>query len=321
MIIKSIYMKNFKKFEELYIPFTSDLTNKTIIFGGNASGKTTILYAIYWCVYNENIFADKKLLNDLCKKNMLINEVKEVKVVLEIEYNDNLYKIESIHKYKKINDNEIKLIENKQTLISLNDDSTQKFNKKYNYESFCREAIQLGILDFWIDESNLLGNNSKLIKNMFRKILLNLSKEEGKCVLVDIKSKTLFQFSKCLDYDKSLHSNEYNYTVKFDNFRVNLLINNGNEFIDACLAAGPRSLLQVSFLLAIHDSLKEKFDKSIAIKFPILVDGLFGHVSSEYINNLLANLIDREEQIIMFENSRDIDYLKIKQNINIISID
>lgn len=51
ILFKSIRLENFKAFPSLEISFAPDVTN---IFGRNESGKTTVLDAITWCLFNKD---------------------------------------------------------------------------------------------------------------------------------------------------------------------------------------------------------------------------------------------------------------------------
>ena len=317
MILKSIYLKNFKKFEELYISFTSELSNKTIIFGANGAGKTTILYAIFLCVCSDFRFKEKELLNDLCKKCMTLNEIKEAKVILEIEYRGKSYKIEYIQKYKKINNYRIEVIEKKHNLIFLSDDLNEELNEIYNYESFYSEVRKYGILDFDINKRYLLGYNEKILRKLS---LLNLSKEDTKNVLIDIVKRTLIIFLNSCSYGKRAISNAQNYKVKINKYGIGLYLNIDNKYEPAYLATGPQTALQVSFLLAIHDCFQAKINEVKFINFPILADDLFDRLPTEDINIVFESLINRKGQVIMFENSYTENYLATKSRVNMIYI-
>ena len=58
MQITRIKTRGFRKFEE---EFETDLYNTTLITGGNAKGKTNILYAIVWGFLGTNLTGDDKV--------------------------------------------------------------------------------------------------------------------------------------------------------------------------------------------------------------------------------------------------------------------
>ena len=64
--IKTVYIKGFKKFEELTAPFNEHMN---ILVGDNEAGKSTILEAIKYVLFQQNKNTDKAFLKDLFNKN------------------------------------------------------------------------------------------------------------------------------------------------------------------------------------------------------------------------------------------------------------
>ena len=64
MIIKSIIMQNFRQYKnENKIEFSVDPDkNVTIVLGVNTSGKTTIVQAFNWCLYETTTFKSRDML-------------------------------------------------------------------------------------------------------------------------------------------------------------------------------------------------------------------------------------------------------------------
>ena len=64
MIIKSITIQNFRQYKnENKIEFSTDPDrNVTIILGVNTSGKTTIIQAFNWCLYETTSFKSRDML-------------------------------------------------------------------------------------------------------------------------------------------------------------------------------------------------------------------------------------------------------------------
>ena len=55
--IKSIELKNFRPYEDVTIEFSQDKTKSfTIIEGNNSAGKTSLINAMYWCLYGQEQF-------------------------------------------------------------------------------------------------------------------------------------------------------------------------------------------------------------------------------------------------------------------------
>jgi len=55
--IKEIKLKNFRPFEDVSIEFSMDSKKSiTIIEGNNSTGKTSLINAMYWCIYGDEHF-------------------------------------------------------------------------------------------------------------------------------------------------------------------------------------------------------------------------------------------------------------------------
>ena len=55
--IKSIELKNFRPYEDVTIEFSQDKKKTfTIIEGNNSAGKTSLINAMYWCLYGQEQF-------------------------------------------------------------------------------------------------------------------------------------------------------------------------------------------------------------------------------------------------------------------------
>ena len=55
--IKSIELKNFRPYEDVIIEFSQDKKKSfTIIEGNNSAGKTSLINAMYWCLYGKEQF-------------------------------------------------------------------------------------------------------------------------------------------------------------------------------------------------------------------------------------------------------------------------
>ena len=95
MLIKKLYLKNFRQYiGEQEIEFSTDKEkNVTVLIGVNTSGKTTLIRAFEWILYNKNNFDDKNLLNKNVADGMKIGETQAVRGKLIILHNDTEYEI------------------------------------------------------------------------------------------------------------------------------------------------------------------------------------------------------------------------------------
>lgn len=93
---KKLIVKNFLGFGEIPVEFALDVEGTTMIFGHNGAGKTSLLNAIVYALY------DKPLNNSAQRKDMLINNInkKGLEVVLEFVKDNINYKITRARKMK-----------------------------------------------------------------------------------------------------------------------------------------------------------------------------------------------------------------------------
>ena len=89
MIFESIELFNFRQFKgKTHIVFADDIEkNVTVILGNNTFGKTTLLQAFNWCLYDEAIFDDNSnvLLNLELVDAMNTNDTDSVEVSLKMK--------------------------------------------------------------------------------------------------------------------------------------------------------------------------------------------------------------------------------------------
>lgn len=95
MLIRKLELDNFRQFiGHQEIIFSSDKDhNVTVLIGKNTSGKTTLIRAFEWILYNKKDFDDKVLLNKSIVENMNSSETCDVKGVLYIEHGGSEYVI------------------------------------------------------------------------------------------------------------------------------------------------------------------------------------------------------------------------------------
>lgn len=109
MKIKSLKIENFRQYKgPITIEFSQDPDrNFTIIEGTNGTGKTTLLNAITWCLYGEEMHKedDSPIYNNITGKEMESNKTMKVNVELEIinEKERNVVISRKIEFYKKNN--------------------------------------------------------------------------------------------------------------------------------------------------------------------------------------------------------------------------
>ena len=103
MIIKSITLYNFRQYKgEHKIEFSMDKDkNVTVILGINTSGKTTLIQAFNWCLYEKCSFKTREVINVEVVKALTINSVKEVSVEVVLIHEEKEYIINRTQSFTK----------------------------------------------------------------------------------------------------------------------------------------------------------------------------------------------------------------------------
>jgi DNA sulfur modification protein DndD len=96
MIIESLELKNYRQYQDQKIIFATGKDNRriTVIQGANGTGKTNILNAITWCLYEEERHlgdADRglPLVNNICLHELDVDRICHVKVELILKKQNN----------------------------------------------------------------------------------------------------------------------------------------------------------------------------------------------------------------------------------------
>lgn len=95
MLIKKLILHNFRQYIDTQeIAFSTDPDrNVTVLIGVNTSGKTTLVRAFEWILYNKNDFDDKNLLNKNVADSMQVGETQAVWGTLTLEHSGKEYEI------------------------------------------------------------------------------------------------------------------------------------------------------------------------------------------------------------------------------------
>lgn len=101
MLIKRIELNDFRQFiGHQVVEFSTDPDkNVTVLIGVNTSGKTTLIKAFEWILYDKNGFDDLILINKNIVENMRIGEIHTVTGVIVLEHDGKEYEIKRSYTY------------------------------------------------------------------------------------------------------------------------------------------------------------------------------------------------------------------------------
>ena len=93
-------MINFRQFKDEEILFSMDENKKlTVLLGDNTTGKTTLVKAFLWCLYQENTFGTRILLNNDVLEELEYGDKKEAKIIVELVHDNTKYTITTRETY------------------------------------------------------------------------------------------------------------------------------------------------------------------------------------------------------------------------------
>lgn len=105
--MKKLELENFRQYKgkQTIVFSTNPEKNVTLILGKNTSGKTTIIHAFRWVLYNNCNFTGKKddrkaVLNSDIRNAMRPGDVSNVCVILTFKHNNMIYEISRCYEYK-----------------------------------------------------------------------------------------------------------------------------------------------------------------------------------------------------------------------------
>ena len=164
MILKSLALKNFRIYkgsgEDGYerINFSSGDKNLTIIQGNNEVGKTTIMNALTWCLYNEEFYkkkGKKPLWNSFAADQLENGEEDFVEVSIEMEdESNNIVTFKRVLNFYK---NDLgKVISGKSTFEITEDDGINT-NQFLSTETYLNKHLPLKLRKYFLFNGEQLG--------------------------------------------------------------------------------------------------------------------------------------------------------------------
>ena len=165
MILKSLALKNFRIYkgsgEVGYerINFSSDKGNITIIQGNNEVGKTTIMNALTWCLYNREFYkkeGKKPLWNSFAADQLENGEEDFVEVTIEMEdESNNIVTFKRILNFYK---NDLGKVVRGNSTFEITEDDGINSKQFLNTETYLNKHLPLKLRKYFLFNGEQLGN-------------------------------------------------------------------------------------------------------------------------------------------------------------------
>ena len=156
MILNSIKLHNYRLYQDTFIDFSNDNSNISIIRGNSAVGKTTLLNAISWCLYENEIFLGESPLGICNVEAGNSTEIDEdINVSVELTFDDNgetlvFRRVQGFHKGKNglsTSDNKLEVLRKDGNEVVVYDDAIEVIEEKIPKRFVNYFLIEVSILD------------------------------------------------------------------------------------------------------------------------------------------------------------------------------
>ena len=158
MLIRKLILHNFRQYIDTQeIAFSIDPErNVTVLIGENTSGKTTLVRAFEWILYNKNDFDDKNLLNKNVADSMQVGETQAVWGTLTLEHNGKEYEISRKQVYTCIGSSIRPSISNA-TIMYLQPDGQTKTQIGSDFDSNIERILPRGLSSYFFFGGERVG--------------------------------------------------------------------------------------------------------------------------------------------------------------------
>jgi DNA sulfur modification protein DndD len=219
MIFESISLENFRQFKDKEtITFSTDKEkNISVIIGENTSGKTTLLNAFKWALYQKNNFlsnrnksSNQSLLNKETEKEMRKDgDTAEVKVVVRLVHDKNIYVISTTQEYYKASGEiNARQITSRVSISSIKNDNSQNVFEDNLARREIRKILPEELSDyFFFDTENIntITKKENIFESIKQILKLNISEYLLEIMNSD-RSQTVVKYLN----SKKVHNNSGN---------------------------------------------------------------------------------------------------------------
>ena len=167
MLIRKIELLNFRQFQDrVSLEFADDIEkNVTVIMGDNGSGKTTFAQAFIWCLYGENEFKVKELINRQIKENMKSGDRRKVEVSLQVNVEEKEYRIVRRQTIQKVRV-QCKSVEEEFFVEFQNEETGEtEYMAKQKSDTFVKRMLPKELSRFFFFDGERIKNMSEEVEN------------------------------------------------------------------------------------------------------------------------------------------------------------
>jgi len=165
MIIKSIALCNFRQYKGVQPPIlfsTDNEKNVTVILGVNTSGKTTLIQAFKWCLYENVNFKTRDVLNIEVAKSMGLYTTYEVYVEIVLIHEDKEFTIRRTMKFTKSDADKIKSEKSLLKIQYKEDNGEQQAVPFYECDNTINKILPAALSDyFFFDGERIAEINNR----------------------------------------------------------------------------------------------------------------------------------------------------------------
>ena len=311
MELDKVIIKNFRQYRDIEVEFARDPEkNFTIIKGNNGTGKTTMLNALSWCLYGEEIhdYKDDSALSICNNKTLkLADDDSDIEVSVELAFADEDYgnlSFRRSRKFHKTSDDLVTRPYNDLFELITNNNGDQEFNVD-DADYIVDTKIPQDIEDYFFFDGARLGEyfqnkSHKKIKdavlelsqlNLVLSLNDNLKKvEEG---YIKKQKKIAPKLGKANDEISKLtsHLNVYENSMKASKDKVKKLKTQitdiNNELMESNAKDVEENSKKDNKLIKEIDNLKIKLDKSKEKRKDLILKSYPYVLSYQYFENFL----------------------------------
>jgi len=213
MIINSIELYNFRQYKgKQTIQFSTDKErNVTAIIGKNTSGKTTLVQAFNWCLYEKSNFKNSELLNAEIKHDLHPGREAYIHIIIKLTHEGNVYSIKRSKNFRKLNNDSASSSKSKLTLEYIDRSGATQLVPTHQAEKTVQKILPIDLSDYFFFDGERIGeiNNKGDIVSAVRALM-------GLDVVAD--AKDMFDPNKAASvislYNKSLDLGSDNKSVE-----------------------------------------------------------------------------------------------------------